>query len=247
MAIRGVGFDLIGTLVHVEPQVDQGVKRLHEIIVGHGIDVPFERFTETYRAVTLEYRKTRLETFREISNHVWVSEALRRLGHPSDPQSEAVKEAVHEYFVPYRASVTVVEGASELLSTLRGRFKLGVVSNFTCSDVVYRILEERGLRRFLDCVCVSDEVGWRKPHPAIFQAFLDRLGLENEHAVFVGDDPRYDIVGAKKIGMKAVLFTGGGTKSEDTYYGQTSPAADVKPDFTIESLLTLREILGKTE
>jgi len=244
MRIRGVGFDLIGTLVRVEPSVDRGLTRLHESIVRHGIDVPFETFLETYRAVTLEYRKTRLETFREISNLVWVAEALRRLGHEVGPSSETIKEAVHEYFIPYRASVTVMEGASELLSTLREHFRLGVVSNFTCADVVHQILEENGLRGFFDYVCVSDEVGWRKPHPAIFNTFLSRLSLRAENAVFVGDDPRYDIPGAKGVGMKAILFLGGGTKSEDAYYGQASQAPMVEPDHTIQSLLALNEILS---
>jgi HAD superfamily hydrolase (TIGR01549 family) len=243
--VKGVGFDLIGTLVRVEPQVDRGVKRLQESLARRGVDLPFDRFSETYRAVTLEYRKTRLETFREISNHVWVAETLRRLGHPFDPGSETVREAVHEYFIPYRAAVTVMDDAVELLSSLRKGFKLGVLSNFTCSDVVHQILEEKGLKGFFDYVCVSDEVGWRKPHPVIFNTFLDRLGLKAENSVFVGDDPRYDIAGAKGVGMKAVLFVGGGTKSEDAYYGQVSEAPAAEPDREIKSLLALREILGE--
>lgn len=49
------------------------------------------------------------------------------------------------------------------------------------------------------------DVGFLKPHPYIFQTALASLNLPPEAVVFVGDNPRADIVGAQQLSIKAVL------------------------------------------
>jgi len=92
-------------------------------------------------------------------------------------------------------------------------------------------------------VVISDEVGWRKPHPKIFQIFLDELKLDPGEAVYVGDDLKYDIEGARAAGMKTVLVSGSGTVREDEIYGQAPQPSSITPDFTIKSLPKLLQIL----
>jgi FMN phosphatase YigB (HAD superfamily) len=48
---------------------------------------------------------------------------------------------------------------------------------------------------------VSGEVGWAKPHPAIFAAALGRMDADPARTVFVGDNPVADMAGAKAAGM----------------------------------------------
>jgi putative hydrolase of the HAD superfamily len=47
----------------------------------------------------------------------------------------------------------------------------------------------------------SSEVGWRKPHPAIFERALDALGVAAGEALFVGDKLATDVAGAAALGM----------------------------------------------
>ncbi len=61
------------------------------------------------------------------------------------------------------------------------------------------------LEHFPDCRISAADVGYLKPHPAIFQAALDKLNSTAEEAVFVGDNPIADIAGAQGAGLKAVL------------------------------------------
>jgi putative hydrolase of the HAD superfamily len=61
------------------------------------------------------------------------------------------------------------------------------------------------LDHFPDCRISAADVGYLKPHPAIFQAALDKLGITPHEAVFVGDNPIADIAGAQGAGLKAVL------------------------------------------
>jgi putative hydrolase of the HAD superfamily len=48
-------------------------------------------------------------------------------------------------------------------------------------------------------------VGVCKPHPRIFEEALRRVGVNACDAIFVGDIVRKDIVGAQRVGMRAVL------------------------------------------
>src|SRR5439155_11925021 len=57
----------------------------------------------------------------------------------------------------------------------------------------------------VDAALGSATHGKTKPHPAIFQAALDELGVSAEEAVMVGDSPEDDVEGARAIGMRAFL------------------------------------------
>jgi putative hydrolase of the HAD superfamily len=58
-----------------------------------------------------------------------------------------------------------------------------------------------GIAQRLDVAVFSSEVGWRKPHPAIFARALEAVGVEPGQTLFVGDTLATDIAGASALGM----------------------------------------------
>jgi HAD superfamily hydrolase (TIGR01509 family) len=93
-----------------------------------------------------------------------------------------------------------------LLDSLRGRSLLtGLVSNaFDPGWLLHRDLADMGIADRLDAAVFSSEVGKRKPHRAVFEATLSRLGVEPGEALFVGDRRYEDVRGAKELGMTTV-------------------------------------------
>jgi FMN phosphatase YigB (HAD superfamily) len=93
------------------------------------------------------------------------------------------------------------------------------------------------LDHFPDCRISAADVGFLKPHPAIFQAALDKLGVTVEEAIFVGDNPIADIAGAQGAGLKAVLRV----------LSPTPPMLSglIIPDAAINSLAELPPILDE--
>lgn len=83
--------------------------------------------------------------------------------------------------------------------------KLAVVSNWDVS--LAEVLERVGLAPLLDCVVTSAEAGAAKPDPAVFRLALERLGLQPEEAIHLGDTPDLDLVGAAAAGVEAVLVS----------------------------------------
>ena len=64
-----------------------------------------------------------------------------------------------------------------------------------------------GLERFFDAVVTSQDLGFSKPDPAIFEEALRRIGVPPEQAVMVGNDLDRDVGGASRLGMRTILVT----------------------------------------
>ena len=56
---------------------------------------------------------------------------------------------------------------------------------------------------------VSGEAGVQKPDPAIFARALDALGVAPGAAVYIGDNPYHDVVGARAAGVGAIWVNRG--------------------------------------
>jgi len=99
--------------------------------------------------------------------------------------------------------------APAALSLVRGAgLRAAVISNSNGS--VHSILEALGLAAHLDFVLDSFLVGVEKPDPRIFRLALERAGVEPAQAVYVGDLYSVDVLGARAVGMGAVLLDPGG-------------------------------------
>lgn len=65
-----------------------------------------------------------------------------------------------------------------------------------------------------DFVVISCEISMRKPDREIYEFVLKKLNVEPEECVFV-DDKLENVEGAKKIGLKAILFRDASQLKED--------------------------------
>jgi putative hydrolase of the HAD superfamily len=118
----------------------------------------------------------------------------------TDDELHRFLEAEHEAWQPARMLASTTHA---LLEALRDRgLRIGLVSNaLDPPSLLHRDLEQMGVAGRLDVAVFSSEVGWRKPHPAIFQRALDRLGVEPAATLFVGDTLATDVAGAAALGM----------------------------------------------
>ncbi len=83
-------------------------------------------------------------------------------------------------------------------------------------------------------IIVSEEVGYAKPDLRIFRDALDATGLGRpERVMFVGDNPRTDIDGAKRFGMKTAWVR----------RGHQFPGDLPRPDHTVDSVLEVQSLL----
>jgi putative hydrolase of the HAD superfamily len=158
-----------------------------------------KRFRERY--VPLLWEPGSLD---EVEYPELVRDCLRSLDvEVGDDELERFLEAEHAAWDPARL---IGDSTHALLDVLRERgLKTGLVSNaFDPPALLHRDLEQMGLGSRLDVAVFSSETGKRKPHPAIFETVLARLGVDPGRALFVGDRRYEDVRGAKEVGMTTV-------------------------------------------
>jgi HAD superfamily hydrolase (TIGR01509 family) len=99
-------------------------------------------------------------------------------------------------------------GARDVLGTARELgLAVAVVSNALWRDgeAYRRDFTDLGLATYVDAYVSSVDVGYRKPHPAMFRAALDALDVAPAVAAMVGNSVANDVIPAQALGMRTVL------------------------------------------
>jgi putative hydrolase of the HAD superfamily len=101
----------------------------------------------------------------------------------------------------------IISGVHEAIDQLHGKYILGIISDaiFSPGRVLRKLLEDEGLLAYFDAFIFSDEIGQSKPHPLVFSAACDTLGIKTHELVHIGDREHNDIIGPKKLGIQSVL------------------------------------------
>ena len=114
------------------------------------------------------------------------------------------------FLKPIFAMARLDPQAVPLLEALRDRgIKTAIVSNTpwgSPADAWRAELTRHGLLDKVDAAVFCMDVGWRTPHRAPFDRALSLLDVAPADALFVGDDHRWDIVGAQNAGLRPVLL-----------------------------------------
>ncbi|HTW88946.1 MAG TPA: HAD family hydrolase [Candidatus Binataceae bacterium] len=92
----------------------------------------------------------------------------------------------------------------EAVRQIAPHYRLGLLSNFDDSETGHQIVQDTGIAGLFDAIIISADVGLRKPHPEIFRQIAAMLEAAPAEILFVGDTPRYDVLGAHQAGMRTV-------------------------------------------
>jgi putative hydrolase of the HAD superfamily len=205
--IKAVIFDFIGTLTKlIGYSVEAADRKLFNSLTQDGYNMSMDDFLVAYERANERNSEIRYRRLVEVTNAVWVSEALNYLGFDTKPDDEAVKTAVNVFFKDYLYGLRLRPSVKTTLQKLILEYKVGLISNFTYAPIIYAALRKLSINQFFNVVLVSNTVGYRKPHPKIFRRALNVLRVKPCEAVFVGDRFVEDIQGAKNVGMKTVFI-----------------------------------------
>jgi HAD superfamily hydrolase (TIGR01509 family) len=135
----------------------------------------------------------------------YVAGPLRR--HGFEAGAEQVAATVDAMCLPARSLVKLFPGAAELLDSVRGA-GLGcvIVSNtyWRGGEAMRRDFEALGVAAPIDAIVSSADVGYRKPHPAMFEAALAAAGAPPAACAMVGNSESKDVLPARRLGMRVI-------------------------------------------
>jgi len=139
----------------------------------------------------------------------------------------------------FRSMGTLYPGVRELLEELKGSYKLAVASNnFT---EAHKWLKGFGLDGYFDFVGLSEEVWLFKPDTRFYDLILERIGVEAKDAMMVGDRLDNDIFPCNRMRMVTVrVLSPPWDRQQPRYHSDL-------PDYTIEKIAELRDVLERME
>ena len=187
--VKAVFFDLGWTLVY-PPSGDweftEPAKKLFRWDVyatlpeerrAQGRKAAYDTFRPRHKMATLEEEyQQNLDYYGEIAR------LFPELGATAQDVETAALEKVYQA----RHTYQLFEDSIPTLEALRGKYKLGVISDTWPSIVP--VLEEFGLPGYFDTLTYSFEVGCFKPDPRMFADALGKMGLPPEQCVFIDDN-----------------------------------------------------------
>lgn len=116
------------------------------------------------------------------------------------------EKAADRYFRELESAMRLAPDATpEFWRALPDGLKLVLVSNYGHAESLKRALDRLGVYYRFDAIVVSADVGWLKPHRAMFETALKEAGAEPGECLMVGDDPERDVEGAHALGIRAAL------------------------------------------
>jgi putative hydrolase of the HAD superfamily len=206
--VSAIGFDLFNTLIFADPEtLQEAMGRLIGTLRSNGLHVDEPSFKRAYRSTALEFIERTRQDGKETHNRFWISEALGLVGHEVGPEDPRIAATVEAYFSAFYDHCHLIPGTEDMLRMLKGSYRLGLLSNFTHGPAGWEIIDRLGLRPFFEVILISGDIGYRKPHPLVFERLVDALGVSTDRIAFVGDDLEPDIMGAARAGLKPILST----------------------------------------
>lgn len=206
--IKAIGFDLFNTLITAEPRaLNEAMRQLVSSLQQNGLALNAESFEKAYTESAVKFIVEARQNGIETHNRFWISEALSRGGQSILPDDPIVTEAVDAYFSTFYPRCHLIPGTMEMLSRLKESHLLGLLSNFTHSPAARKIIQQAGLTGFFHVVLISGDLGYRKPHPAVFDQLAEQLNVEKKQILYIGDDPEADVIGSRQAGLQPVWTT----------------------------------------
>src|SRR5512138_1934653 len=208
--IKAIFFDLDGTLRHSVPS---GSDVFTDYVTTLGLLVDTEarlramRWEHLYWASSVDLRDDLLAHSGDTENF-WVEYSRRRLvalGASPEKSLEFAPSVSQHMGEFYKPESVIPEDVRRTLPQLKqAGYILGVISN---RDKPFQdLLHEHGIGEFFDFSLAAGEVNSYKPEPGIFEHALQRMNLSAQDVIYVGDNYYADVVGARRAGLRPILY-----------------------------------------
>ena len=198
--VEAVTFDDFGTLRYSAGEKEDIIFPIMRALKKEGVNLRKRDFLQAYFRIDTSYHKMKSRTLQEHLLDDIIAETLEFVG--SMPKNdEIIKRAVNSGLKTRKTRW--YPDSIQVLQTLREKgYNLGLISN-----THWRFLDDlrRKFEAYFDVITLSYEHGYMKPHSSIFLVTLERLRVNSDHCLHVGDDPEADIEGAKRLGIKTVF------------------------------------------
>jgi 2-haloacid dehalogenase len=219
-----LSFDCYGTMIDWETGI---FSALRPILSAHGKNIADSTVLEQYSELEASAEKGEFLRYRDVLQSV-VRGFGKRLGFsPTDAEVRSLPESLANW-QPFADTV-------EALRKLKARYQLAVISNVD-DDLFATTAPKLGVS--FDSVITAQQAQCYKPCKRIFELTEERLGVNREHWLHVGQSIYHDVIPAQSLGVSTVWVN----RPSPRPGAGAATAASGKPDLEVPNLQTLAKL-----
>ncbi|UNB48357.1 HAD family hydrolase [Staphylococcus coagulans] len=222
--IKAIIFDLEGTLLDRKKSRDKFIEEQYERFHDYLVRVQASDFRKKFIELDDDEDHDKPDLYKEIIKQFNVD----RL---------SWKDLFHDFEMHFYRYVFPFYDTNYTLERLKAAgYKIGVIANGKSKIKQYRVYA-LGIEEYVNYLSTSETVGFRKPHPRIYEDILEKLDVQPEEVIYVGDDALNDVAPAHAMGMVSVWYRHEGQEDEVV-------PLDSEMDYEITTLEELLDILN---
>ena len=222
MALKGILFDLYGTVIDIE--TDESMEEIYRGIAHYltyqGVYVHRWEVRDRYYQIMKEQKEACPEECPEIDVEAIWGEFLRREGvTDATARGKLALILAHLYRGISRKRLQLYPGVERVLDELRQTYRLAIISD---AQPCYALPEMKavGLDGYFAPIIISGRYGFRKPDQRLTAKALDSMNLTPSEVIFVGNDMYRDIYGAGRLGIKTIFIV---SNQGEQYHEKATP------------------------
>lgn len=224
MALKGLIFDLYGTLIDIE--TDESMEEIYRAIAHyltyHGICLHRWGVRERYYQIMAQQKEARAEKYPEIDVEAIWNTLLRQEGLEAAPTRRRLARVLAQLYRGIsRKRLQLYSDVKGTLDELRPVYRLALVTDAQPCFALPE-MQALGLVGYFDPIIISARYGFRKPDRRLIEKALARMNLGPADVVCVGNDMFRDIHGAQLLGIRSIFV--------DSNQGAKTYAA-TRPDY----------------
>ncbi len=244
--IQAVLFDFDDTLIDWSKRTKSWeelsqvrIEKIHRFLTSIGHTLPDKTtFYQHYVDIVQQSWRRANQTWESVCFAVVLSETFSRFNLDMSQINLETVMQVYDWgpvpgVEPYEDTIPVLEYLH------RHHYKIGLITNAMLPMWMRDIeLQQYQMLDYFDVRLTSGDVGYIKPHPAIYHSALEQLNTTPERAIFIGDRPEYDVIGANNAGLVSIWMNPPHLKHT---------LNNVEPDHTITNLQEMLPILKQLD
>jgi putative hydrolase of the HAD superfamily len=226
--ISVVTFDLWNTLFSKKSYSEIRLTSLYNFLEKQGISISFNTVENAYLS-KFHFHEV---TFEDINfHHIYTKERITRVFKELEIKIE--EEEIERLRLEFESLMIddpplLKKDVKNTLEELDPDYQLGLISNtgVTPGPIISQVLENYGILQYFDVTIYSDETGFFKPHPKMFEIPLNELNCKATNAIHIGDMVETDVKGANDFNMLSIWLN-------DSNEINTT---DIEPDYEISQI-----------
>lgn len=143
-----------------------------------------------------------------------------------------IRKLIYEYRNHW-PKLQLTKDSVNLIKYLKEKeYKLGIIAD-GYKETQQKKLEVLNVKQLFHHIILTDELGreYWKPHEKSYLLMKDKLKVEFNEMVYIGDNVQKDFITAKKLGIKTIQV-----KRENCIYGNVIGSEEYLPDIVISDL-----------